>query len=103
MSEIPEDIMSAARGVMDGLPVDWSPANDDESAELVARAILAERERCLAFCEEYLANVELTGGTIKRFKLDDVNRIAKRAVRYVRDHINGTFDENWRPAPEGAA
>lgn len=103
MSEIPEDVMKEARYhcLMAGVTEHSDMRVHCE--HIAAAAILAERKRCLALCEEYLANVELTGGTIKRFKLDDVNRIAKRAVRYVRDNINGTFDQNWKPATEDAA
>lgn len=112
MAEFPADIMKDAEEAVAGF-MGWvnggnTTASLSEHAvagmkHSFASTILAERERCLGFCNDFVENVELTGGTIKRFQLSDVNRIAKRSVRYVRDQINGTFDDNWKPLPEDAA
>jgi len=49
MTEIPDDVMDAARDV-------YSKASDDGfrvfSIKIIARAILAERERCARLCED---------------------------------------------------
>lgn len=55
MSEIPEDIMIAARAVADAvcpaLPVDEQAAFVAAKWPIVARAIMAERARCLRIVE----------------------------------------------------
>lgn len=50
MSEIPDDIMIAARRLM-GPPRAVSPEGNEVMARMIAKVILAERERCAVIAE----------------------------------------------------
>ena len=56
---IPEDVMAAAKDVVFDFDCDWTAdgrrrgeQQEQEAVTLVARAILAERERCAKLCEQ---------------------------------------------------
>jgi hypothetical protein len=60
MSEIPEDVMQAAQKAFDDACV--QPRQED-SDMIIARAILAERERCTSWhdhCAEQFASIDET-------------------------------------------
>ncbi len=54
-----------------------------------------ERKRILDIFEYTLENIDIEIDGRSRFSIYDINREAKKMLRYVRDQINGTFDDNW--------
>lgn len=56
--DIPEDVMEAARAVyLDGCLYGYT---DQQFIDAIARAIMAERERCKKIAETYAANLDKT-------------------------------------------
>lgn len=52
MNGIPEDVRRAAENVYTDLPNDHDWAWDEKAVEIIARALLAERERCARIAED---------------------------------------------------
>ena len=52
MSWIPDDVLKAARSAMDN-PFNQSVAWEGPLVDAIARAIMAERERCAKICEDH--------------------------------------------------
>lgn len=95
--KIPEDIAKVANELASTANTCCyrSDGYEEEMAELIARAILAERERCAKVASNFIDNVEIEVEGRSRFSIYDLNREAKKAVRYVKDQITGEFDDNW--------
>lgn len=110
MTEIPADVMEKARNAFmkcasvgvfsEGKPQIGVAYRDHEAIEATARAIMAERERCLAECDNFINDIEIEIGRKKRFDIYDIQRQAKKSVRYVRDKISGEFEANWKTVEE---
>lgn len=49
--QIPDDVMEAAGWHYQGLPVSYDRQDEEEVIRCIARAILAERERCARIAE----------------------------------------------------
>jgi len=56
MTTIPDDIMQAARKLLDTLQ--WDIDSADADCERIARAILAERERCAKVADEIMTTAD---------------------------------------------
>lgn len=61
MSEIPADVMSAARGCV--CAKETSPSQAPLTLARIARAIMAERERCAAILESKMYDFGCIAGT----------------------------------------
>ena len=96
MSDIPADIMKAAAAVI----LAWEPFGDHGKLDqLIARALVAERERCVSVLNNFITDVDVEIDGRSRFTIGDINRECKKSVRYVRDQITGDFDKNWLERP----
>lgn len=42
-----------------------------------------------------IENVEIEIDGRSRFTISDINREARKMLRYVRDQLEGTFEQNW--------
>lgn len=56
MSEIPADIMAAAKSVVETIELNCNVYYPDAVTEALALAILFERERCAAICDYWAQN-----------------------------------------------
>ncbi len=54
-----------------------------------------ERKRILDIFDYTIKNIDIEIDGRSRFDIYDINREAKKMLRYVRDQVDGTFDENW--------
>jgi len=64
MSDIPDDVMKAAGGVVAEIVADTrllTMGDVDAAAEPIARAIMAERERCAKVAEGRILRVKIDG------------------------------------------
>ena len=96
MSEIPQDIWDAADAAHYAA---FHAETHEHEVDIIARAIMAERERCCAECQYFIDNINISVKGRSRFTEYDLNREARRAVRYVMDKITCDFDKNWSDAP----
>lgn len=67
MSDIPEDVLEAAQAVVDDINL-----NDASAAPAIARAILAERERCARIAESMPTMVPASPAHVRGLKGSDV-------------------------------
>lgn len=54
-----------------------------------------ERKRILDIFDYTIENIDIEIDGRSRFDIYDINREAKKMLRYVRDQVDGTFDKNW--------
>ena len=92
-TDIPDDIRKAAEAVAE------EAQHDSWVVDSIAAAILAERKRCIAEIDHFLSDIQISVDGRSRFDIYDINRQAKKAVRYVRDRISGDYDKNWYSVP----
>lgn len=81
MTDIPENIMASAQNVINVLLPEATPIEYDSGVYIVARAIMAERERCAKIAERFGA--ERAGASDgQTYILRDVNgRDVAAAIR----------------------
>lgn len=95
MTTIPDDIMEAAEQTLYAVHSDDDPAF---GARLIARAILAERERCEEMEQERIDRLD-SAANIFRYEVDALRSVSARhklsMIRAKHDAVNKARQRHW--------
>lgn len=113
-----EKARELAQGIVDSMCLTWrhdyglierreaaalrnsmSQIAEHEVRSVIERAIREERERCVAEADQFLKDIQISVEGRSRFTIGDLNREARKSVRYVRDRISGDYEKNWSSVP----
>ncbi len=103
---IPQDVMQAAHEIM----AEWWVTKEGYEAfgttapqklqTFIARAIMAERQRCLEHCDYIIQNIDVQSKRRSRFDIYDLGRAYRDGAKHVKERIDGSYKDKWKPNAE---